>query len=36
MPVHDALAFYLALGVSISLFLVVQYLGFGIVRYLNR
>ena len=36
MPVHDVVSFYLAHGIAISLFFIMQYLGFALVRYFNR
>ena len=36
MPVHDIINFSITLGIAVILFLVIQYLGHAVVRYLNR
>jgi len=36
MPVHDIITFSITLGIAVTLFLVVQYLGHAVMRYLNR
>jgi hypothetical protein len=35
MPIHDVISFSLTLGIAVSLFLSMQYLGFAAVRYFN-
>ena len=36
MPVHEIFNFSITLGTAVILFLVMQYLGHAVVRYLNR
>ena len=36
MPVHEIFNFSITLGIAVILFLLMQYLGYAVVRYLNR
>jgi hypothetical protein len=36
MPVQEAINFSITLGMAVIVFLIMQYLGHAVVRYLNR